>query len=30
LLAKDDPRYQPGFNAFDPDRVQITFTDEQA
>src|SRR5215217_2473633 len=28
LLAKDDPRYQPGFNAFDPDRVQITFADE--
>jgi site-specific DNA recombinase len=30
LLAKDDPRYQPGFNAFDPDRVRIVFADEQA
>jgi DNA invertase Pin-like site-specific DNA recombinase len=30
LLAKDDPRYQPGFNAFDPDRIQIAFADEQA
>ena len=28
LLAKDDPRYQPGFNAFDPERVKITFADE--
>jgi site-specific DNA recombinase len=28
LLAKDDPRYQPGFNAFDPERVRITFADE--
>jgi hypothetical protein len=28
LLAKDDPRYQPGFNAFDPERVHITFADE--
>jgi hypothetical protein len=25
LLGKDDPRYQPGFNAFDPERVQVTF-----
>lgn len=30
LLAKDDPRYQPGFNSFDPERVQITFADEGA
>ena len=28
LLAKDDPRYQPGFNAFDPERIRITFADE--
>ena len=28
LLAKDDPRYQPGFNAFDPERVRIVFADE--
>jgi hypothetical protein len=28
LLAKDDPRYQPGFNAFDPERVRVTFADE--
>ena len=28
LLAKDDPRYQPGFNAFDPSRVAVTFADE--
>jgi site-specific DNA recombinase len=28
LLAKDDPRYRPGFNAFDPERVRITFADE--
>jgi site-specific DNA recombinase len=28
LLAKSDPRYQPGFNAFDPERVRITFADE--
>jgi site-specific DNA recombinase len=28
LLAKDDPNYQPGFNAFDPERVRITFADE--
>jgi site-specific DNA recombinase len=28
LLAKDDPNYRPGFNAFDPDRVQIVFADE--
>jgi site-specific DNA recombinase len=28
LLAKDDPRYQPGFNAFDPERVRITFAYE--
>jgi site-specific DNA recombinase len=28
LLAKDDPRYQPGFNAFDPERVTVVFADE--
>jgi site-specific DNA recombinase len=28
LLSKDNPRYQPGFNAFDPERVRITFADE--
>jgi DNA invertase Pin-like site-specific DNA recombinase len=28
LLAKEDPRYQPGFNAFDPERVRVTFADE--
>jgi site-specific DNA recombinase len=28
LLSKDDPRYQPGFNAFDPERVRVTFADE--
>jgi site-specific DNA recombinase len=28
LLAKDDPRYQPGFSAFDPERIRITFADE--
>jgi site-specific DNA recombinase len=28
LLAKDDPNYRPGFNAFDPERVVVTFADE--
>ena len=28
LLSKDDPRYQPGFNAFDPERMRVTFADE--
>jgi site-specific DNA recombinase len=28
LLPRDDPRFRPGFNGFDPDRVQITFADE--
>jgi hypothetical protein len=28
LLAKDDPNYRPGFNAFDPERVRIAFADE--
>jgi site-specific DNA recombinase len=28
LLAKDDPRYRAGFNAFDPDRVRVAFADE--
>ena len=28
LLPKDDPRYQPGFNAFDPERVRVQFADE--
>jgi site-specific DNA recombinase len=28
LLARDDPRYHPGFNDFDPERVRITFADE--
>jgi DNA invertase Pin-like site-specific DNA recombinase len=28
LLAKDDPNYRPGFNAFDPERVHIAFADE--
>jgi site-specific DNA recombinase len=27
LLAKDDPNYRPGFNAFDPERVRVTFAD---
>jgi site-specific DNA recombinase len=25
LLSRDDPSYRPGFNAFDPERVSITF-----
>jgi site-specific DNA recombinase len=28
LLPKDDPRYRPGFNGFDPERVRVTFADE--
>jgi site-specific DNA recombinase len=28
LLPKDDPRFRPGFNGFDPERVQIAFADE--
>jgi site-specific DNA recombinase len=28
LLPRDDPRYRPGFNGFDPERVQVTFADE--
>jgi site-specific DNA recombinase len=28
LLAKEDPSYRPGFNAFDPERVVVTFADE--
>jgi site-specific DNA recombinase len=28
LLPKDDPRFRPGFNGFDPERVKITFADE--
>jgi site-specific DNA recombinase len=28
LLAKDDPNYRPGFNAFDPERVRIKFADK--
>jgi len=27
LLAKDDPKFRPGFNAFDPERVRVTFAD---
>jgi site-specific DNA recombinase len=27
LLPKDDPRFRPGFNGFDPERVSITFAD---
>ena len=27
-IDKTSPRYQPGFNAFDPTRVKITFADE--
>jgi site-specific DNA recombinase len=27
LLAKDDQNYRPGFNAFDPERVRVTFAD---
>jgi hypothetical protein len=27
LLARDDPNYRPGFNAFDPERVRITFAE---
>jgi site-specific DNA recombinase len=29
LLPKDDPRFRPGFNGFDPKRVSITFADEE-
>jgi site-specific DNA recombinase len=29
LLPKDDPRFRPGFNGFDPERVSITFADEE-
>jgi site-specific DNA recombinase len=28
LLPRDDPRFRPGFNGFDPERVQVTFADE--
>jgi site-specific DNA recombinase len=28
LLPKDDPRFRPGFNGFDPERVKLTFADE--
>jgi site-specific DNA recombinase len=28
LLPKDDPRFRPGFNGFDPERVRVTFADE--
>jgi site-specific DNA recombinase len=28
LLPKDDPRFRPGYNGFDPERVQVTFADE--
>jgi hypothetical protein len=28
LLSKDDPRFRPGFNGFDPERVKLTFADE--
>jgi hypothetical protein len=27
LLPKDDPRFRPGFNGFDPERVRVTFAD---
>jgi DNA invertase Pin-like site-specific DNA recombinase len=27
LLPKDDPRFRPGFNGFDPERVSVTFAD---
>lgn len=27
LLSKDDPNFRPGFNAFDPERVRVTFAD---
>jgi site-specific DNA recombinase len=26
LLSKDDPRFRPGYNGFDPERVAVTFT----
>jgi hypothetical protein len=28
LLPRDDPRFRPGFNGFDPTRVAVTFADE--
>jgi site-specific DNA recombinase len=28
LLPKEDPRFRPGFNGFDPERVRMTFADE--
>jgi DNA invertase Pin-like site-specific DNA recombinase len=28
LLPKDDPRFRPGFNGFDPERIRVTFADE--
>jgi site-specific DNA recombinase len=28
LLPRDDPRFRPGFNGFDPERVSITFAEE--
>jgi site-specific DNA recombinase len=28
LLPKNDPRFRPGFNGFDPERLTITFADE--
>jgi Recombinase len=28
LLPRDDPRFRPGYNGFDPERVRITFADE--
>ena len=25
LLPRDDPRFRPGFNGFDPERVRVAF-----
>jgi site-specific DNA recombinase len=30
LLPKDDPRFRPGYNGFDPDRVRVVFAGEGA
>jgi len=30
LLPRDDPRFRPGYNGFDPDRVRVVFAGEGA